>query len=91
MYKDVDTHSDIDTHEDISKYTDVIRSELSSPAGDSEGNKYEEKKSTFQGIWKLVGNGLSFADSGFVLVINWLRSRSLYYRYLSKKRNERRK
>ena len=91
VHKDIDTHSDIDTHKDTSKYTDVVRSKLSSPAEDSEDTKDEEKKSTFQGIWKLVGNGLSFIDSGFVLVINWLRQRSLYYRYLSKKREERRK
>jgi len=83
--KDVDTHAD--TNEDTSKYTDIVRSKVS-PSKDSED---EDKSSPFQGIWKLIGNGLSFIDSGFVLVINWLRNRSLYYRYLSKKRNERRK
>ncbi|XP_065913837.1 piezo-type mechanosensitive ion channel component 1-like isoform X3 [Dysidea avara] len=90
-HKDIDAHSNVDRHEDTSEYTDVVRSKLSSPAGDSESAKDEAKKSPFQGIWKLVGNGLSFIDSGLVLVINWLRNRSLYYRYLSKKRNDRRK
>ena len=91
-HKDLDRHSDVVTLKDVSKHSDinVVRSKLS-PNEDSEGINDEEKKSLFQGIWKLVGNGLSFIDSGLVLVINWLRNRSLYYRYLSKKRNARRK
>lgn len=70
---------------------DIVRSKVT-PEGEadsSDGSEKEKEKETFQAIWKLVGNGLSFIDSGFVLVINYLRQRSRYYRFLVKKRNQR--
>ena len=68
---------------------EIVRSKVSPVEGtDSKGGS-EEEKSTFKAIWKLIGDGLSFVDSGFVLVINYLRARSKYYRYLSRKRKER--
>lgn len=71
---------------------EIVRSKVSpvEKTDSKKGSEKEkEKESAFQGIWKLIGNGLSFVDSGFVLVINYLRARSRYYRYLSRKRNER--
>ena len=90
MHQDIDAHSNMDAHEDVHKQSEIAKSKLS-PVGNSEDIKDEEKKSPFQGIWKLIGNSFSFIDSGLVLVIGWLRNRSLYYRYLLKKRKERRK
>lgn len=80
-----DDDDDVSTPED-----EVVRSKVTPEEDtDSKDGSEKEKELSFQGIWKLIGNGLSFVDSGFVLVINYLRARSKYYRYLSKKRNER--
>ena len=72
---------------------EIVQSKVS-PEGDTVSkdgsDKEKEKESPFKAIWKLIGNGLSFIDSGFVLVINYLRARSKYYRYLSKRREQRR-
>ena len=71
---------------------EIVRPKVS-PEGDTDSKdgseKEEVKESTFKAIWKLIGNGLSFVDSGFVLVINYLRARSKYYRHLSKRRKQR--
>ena len=71
---------------------EIVRSKVT-PEGDTDSKdgseKEKEKESSFKAIWKLIGNGLSFIDSGFVLVINYLKARSKYYRYLSKRRKQR--
>ena len=71
---------------------EIVRSKVS-PEGDTVSkdgsDKEKEKESPFKAIWKLIGNGLSFIDSGFVLVINYLKASSKYYRYLSKRRKQR--
>lgn len=69
---------------------EIVRSKVSPVEDtDSKDGSEKEKESSFQGIWKLIGNGISFIDSGFVLVINYLWARSKYFRYLSKKRKQR--
>ena len=82
------TLDDVNTPED-----EIVRSKAT-PKGDTDSNdsseKEKKKESSLQAVWKLVGNGLSFIDSGFVLVINYLRARSKYYRFLAKKRKQRR-
>ena len=71
---------------------EIVRSKVT-PVEDTDSkggsDNDEEKESSLKAVWKLIGNGLSFIDSGFVLVINYLRARSKYYRYLSKKRKQR--
>ena len=71
---------------------EIVRSKVT-PEEDTNSKdgseKEKEKESSFKAIWKLIGNGLSFIDSGFVLVINYLKARSKYYRYLSKRRKQR--
>ena len=71
---------------------EIVRSKVS-PVEDTDSKggseKDEENESSLKAVWRLIGNGLSFIDSGFVLVINYLRERSKYYRYLSKKRKQR--
>ena len=87
---DIDVHQSVDAHEDVLNHSDIVKSKLSTPRN-SERIKDVKKKSMFQEIWKLIGNSLLFFDSGLVLVIEWMRNRSLYFRYLSKKMKERRK
>ena len=82
------TLDDINTPED-----EIVRSKATpkEDADSSDGSEKEkEKESSLQAVWKLIGNGLSFIDSGLVLLINYLRARSKYYRFLAKKRKQRR-
>ena len=89
LLSDMDIHQSLnaqDTHEDVHKCNEIVKSKYST----AESIRDAKHKSLFQGIWKLIGNSLTIFDSGFVLVIEWLSNRSLYFRYLSKKRKERR-
>ena len=86
-------HNEIVTHDDMSTPDDEIVQSKVTIKGDTDSSdcskNKKEKESSLQAVWKLIGNGLSFIDSGLVLVINYLRARSKYYRFFVKKRKQR--